>query len=440
MVKRFTKSISLLLAACCMVSIVGGCSSSNQAAASGTASSAASEAAKDEKVTLKVYMQYSADDEKQPYDYAVEQMKKVMPNVTLDLEIMAQDDNQKLKTYAATNNLPDIFVATTDIIEAFKKSNNILQLDPYISELGIADKLLPSAQPLLKSGDGHTWAIPDAGQFGALLYYNKSVFKKCGVEVPQNYDQFLDAVKKIKAKNIVPLALFGKEKWVGVQLFDMLATREEPKGIKGLDTGDTKITDKAYTNAANKLVELVKNGLLPADVFNVSADDANAMLKSGKAAMYLSGAWSLSDFGQSMGDNVGYMFAPLASADTASSVQWNISGGGYNSGLGVSANSAYKDIAAKYACQFAMYFAKGRIIKRGDPNPILKETVEPEKAYSAVQKQYVADSANFKSTTCFDWGLTNSTFKANIEDGISKLLTGDYSVSQFQQDIQNSAG
>lgn len=366
-------------------------------------------------------------------------MKKVMPNVTLDLEIMAQDDNQKLKTYAATNNLPDIFVATTDIIEAFKKSNNILQLDPYISQLGIADKLLPSAQPLLKSSDGHTWAIPDAGQFGALIYYNKSVFKKCGVEVPQNYDQFLDAVKKIKAQKIVPLALFGKEKWVGVQLFDMLATREEPKGIKGLDNGTTKITDKAYTDAANKMVQLVKAGVLPADVFNVSTDDAIAMLKSGKAAMYLSGAWSLSELGQSMGDNVGYMYAPFASADKASSVQWNISGGGYNSGLGVSANSAHKDIAAKYACQFAMYFAKGRIIKRGDPNPILKETVEPEKPYSAIQKQYVADSAKFQSTTCFDWGLSNSTFKANIEDGTSKLLTGDYAVSQFQQDI-GSAG
>ena len=303
------------------------------------------------KVVLKIYAQYSSDDEKQPFDYAKEQMKKIMPNVDLDLEVMAQDDNQKLKTYAATNNLPDIFVATTDIIESFKKSNNILNLTKYVQELGIEKQFLPSSLSLLKDDNGETWAIPDAGQFAGLIYYNKEVFAKNGVKVPTNYAEFLSAVKKFKANGVIPLALFAKEKWPGVQLYDMLASREDPKGITKLDKGQAKASDAAYKDAATKLLELVKAGLLPKGAFNLSSDDAIALLKQGKAAMYLSGAWSMSELGSSssMGDNVGIMYCPVAGADSANSVQWNMSGGGYNSGLGVSPYSKNKDIAAKYA-------------------------------------------------------------------------------------------
>lgn len=389
----------------------------------------------DGKVVLKIYAQYSADDEKQPFDYAKEQMKKIMPNVDLDLEVMAQDDNQKLKTYAATNNLPDIFVATTDIIESFKKSNNILKLNKYIEELGIEKQFLTSSIPLLKDSNGDTWAIPDAGQFAALLYYNKDVFTKNGVKVPINYTEFLDAVKKFKANGVIPLALFAKEKWPGVQLFDMLASREDPKGITKLDLGQGKASDAAYKDAATKMLELVKAGLLPKGAFNLSSDDAGSLFKQGKAAMYLSGAWSMSDLGNSMGDNVGILYYPVADASSASSVKWNMSGGGYNSGLGVSPYSKNKDIAAKYACLFALKFAEGRIIKRGDPNPILKDSPKPENGYNAIQQQYVNDSANFKTMTCFDWGLTNAKFKAGIEDEVNTLLSGDYTVDEFVKNL-----
>lgn len=392
------------------------------------------------KVVLRIYAQYSADDEKQPFDYAKEQMKTIMPNVELDLEVMAQDDNQKLKTYAATSNLPDIFVATTDIIESFKKSNNILNLNKYVEELGIEKQFLPSSLPLLKDAKGDTWAIPDAGQFAALLYYNKDVFAKNGVKVPTNYTEFLSAVKKFKANGVVPLALFAKEKWPGVQLFDILASREEPKGITKLDLGEGKASDLAYKDAATKLLELVKAGLLPKGAFNLSSDDAGAQFKQGKAAMYLSGAWSMSDLGGAMGDNVGILYYPVADESNASSVQWNMSGGGYNSGLAVSPYSKNKDIAAKYACQFALKFAEGRIIKRGDPNPILKNTIKPEKGYNAIQQQYVNDSANFKTMTCFDWGLTNAKFKAGIEDEVNTLLAGDYTVDEFVKNLDKVIG
>lgn len=392
----------------------------------------------DQKVKLKMYAQYSSDDEKQPFDYAVEKMKEKMPNVELELEIMAQDDNQKIKTYAATGNLPDIFVATSDIIESFKKSDNILMLDEYVKDLKIEDRFLPSSMSLLKDKEGHTWAVPCAGQFAGLLYYNKEVFKKSNVEIPTNYEEFLASVKTFKSNDVIPLALFAKEKWPGVQLFDMLATREEPRGVAKLDSGDGNASEDAYVSAANKMVELVKAGLLPKGAFNLSSDEAGALFKEGKAAMYLSGAWSMNNLGTNMGDNVGILYYPLADAKDADKVKWNMSGGGYNSGFGVSPHSKYKDIAAEFVCQFALEYAEGRIIKRGDPNPILKNSPEPEKGYLSIQQQYVADSDNFQTMTCFPWGLKNSKFKAAIEDEVNRLLTGDYSVDKFVDNLNKA--
>lgn len=427
MKKKISKVICLFLTVIVTLSITGFLKKTNASS-------------KDQMIKLRIYAQYSSDDEKQPFDYAVAQMKKIMPNVELDLEVMAQDDNQKIKTYAATNNLPDIFVATTDIIESFKKSNNILNLNKYVKELGIEQQFLPSSLSLLKDSNGDTWAIPDAGQFAAMLYYNKAVFTKNNVKVPTDYEEFLSAVKKFKAKGVIPLALFAKEKWPGVQLFDILASREDPKGIVKLDLANGKASDTPYRDAANKIVELVNAGLLPKGAFNLSSDDAGALFKTGKAAMYLSGAWSMGDLGSSMKNNVGLLYYPVENAKDMYKVKWNMSGGGYNSGLGVSPYSKYKDIAAKYTCQFALEFAKGRIIKRGDPNPILKAVLKPENGYNAIQQQYVKDSAKFKTMTCFDWGLTNAKFKAGIEDEVNTLLAGDYTVDEFVKNVDKVIG
>src|ERR1700730_10343867 len=51
-----------------------------------------------EAVKLKFYAQYSGE-EKTVYDAANEAMKKVMPEVTVEFEVAAQDDEQKIKTY-----------------------------------------------------------------------------------------------------------------------------------------------------------------------------------------------------------------------------------------------------------------------------------------------------------------------------------------------------
>ena len=94
-----------------------------------------------DKVTLSIYTQYADDDTKVPYDYAVEQLKEAYPNVELNLIVQAQDDGQTLKTLAATGQLPDIYQASTDLINTFRESNQIMVLNDVAKSTGFLDKL-----------------------------------------------------------------------------------------------------------------------------------------------------------------------------------------------------------------------------------------------------------------------------------------------------------
>jgi len=326
------------------------------------------------KVKLRIYAQYADEDTKLPYDYAVAELKKEMPNVELELDIQAQDDNQKLKTYAATGNVPDIFQANLDIINTFKESGNILELDSYTNEYGFKDKVLPNAMNTFVMDDGHTWAFPYAGNEVALLYYNKEVFEQNGVNVPETYDELMDAVKTFKSKGIIPMSLFAKEKWPCVALYDMLATRNDIEGIKKLDQGKAKASDPAYKNAAERLNALVKEGLLPKGVTSMNYDQAVALFYEGKAAMFINGQWEIEAASKALGDKLGYMYYPAADAASVEKTKYAFSGSGGPGGYAVSAKSANKELAAKVAAFISLKYAEYKYTQK--PTPIVATRVD----------------------------------------------------------------
>ncbi len=45
------------------------------------------------------------------------------------------------------------------------------------------------------------------------FYYNKSMFEKYGVKVPETYDDLLAAVNTFKAAGVIPLSMMGSDKW-----------------------------------------------------------------------------------------------------------------------------------------------------------------------------------------------------------------------------------
>lgn len=76
------------------------------------------------------------------------------------------------------------------------------------------------------------------------FYYNKKLFSEANIKIPDNYDEFIDAVKEFKNKGITPLLVGEKDNWTGNLYYDMLALREG--GVGGVSDPNTGTKKKRY--------------------------------------------------------------------------------------------------------------------------------------------------------------------------------------------------
>ncbi len=434
------KVISMLLVLMMVMGMLAGCSQPAEPTTepAETSSEAPAEEAKEENVTLRIYAQYSDDDTKIPYDYAVAELAKAYPNVTLELDVQAQDDGQKLQTYAATGNLPDIFQVGLSQIETFKESGNIMVLDDAAKTSGYLDKAQPSASNIIYNEDGHIYAFPYAGNELVVWYYNKAIFEEHGVKVPETYEELLTAVETFNANDVIPMSIFAKEKWITTALYDVFATRFDPAGITKLDQGAGKASEDAYLMAAKTIQELVEVGMFPDGATNLNYDQAASLFYEGKAAMFLNGQWEVEGSTEKLGDNADWMWYPVMKGYEAN--KYAMSGGGAPGGYAVSPHSDHKELAAEVAAFISEKYCEAKYTKRSNPILALKidDTLKPEKPFPPMMEKLAKEIPNMTSTTKFAWGLTNPQFKVAIEDQSQFLLTPDYTPEEFVEELDKT--
>jgi len=432
--KKFTV---LLLVFMLLLGTISGCAKTEPTVEETTAAVAeTTEAATEEEIiTLRIYAQYSDDDTKIPYDYAVAELAKDYPNVKLELDIQAQDDGQKLQTYAATGNLPDIFQVGLTQIETFKESGNIMILDDVAKSTGFLDRAFPNAENIIYNEDGHIYAFPYAGNELVLWYYNKALFEQYNVKVPETYEELLTAIEVFNANDIVPMSIFAKEKWITTAMYDVLATRFDPAGIAKLDAGQGKASEEAYVKAAETLNALVKAGMFAEGATNTNYDQAAALFYEGKAAMFLNGQWEITGATEKLGENVDWMWYPSMPGFEGN--KYALSGGGAPGGYAVNPNSEHKELAAEIAAYMSEKYCEAKYKLRG--NPILAVQVDasitPETPFPAMMEKLDSELGNITSTTKFSWGLTNPLFKVAMEDQSQFLMTEDYTAAEFIEEL-----
>ncbi|MDK2808946.1 MAG: raffinose/stachyose/melibiose transport system substrate-binding protein [Clostridiales bacterium] len=389
-----------------------------------------------ESVTLTIYAQYADEDTMYPYDYAVEKLKEAYPNVTLKLDIQAQDDGQKLQTYAITGNLPDIYQAGKQQIEAFKESGNIMRLNEVAKEVGFDQKITKDANDILYDEDGNIYAFPYAGNEVVLWYYNKDLFQKYGLEVPKTFDELCHVIDVFKEHGIIPMALFGKEKWVTTALYDILATRFEPGGIKELDAGTVLELGEGYQEAANVLQQLASRGMFPSNVTSLNYDQAVELFYSGGAAMMINGQWEMGSAYEKMKDSVDWMYYPSYSEEAYEAGKKVFSGGGTIGGYAVNPNSRHRELAAKVAAFISEKYCEAKYLYRSNPFVTIQIEEEPKTPFNEMTKRLLSATKEAQYTR-FTWGLSNARFKTEIEDKTQLLLTSQYRKEEFCDEMNS---
>jgi len=341
----------------------------------------------------------------------------------------------KMTALTASGKLPDIFHTW---------GGGVLQqqVDAGLVE-DLTDRTKPWSDGLLSVAkqpyllDKKMYGIPfDIGMIG--FWYNKALFKQAGISTPPTtWSGFLDAVGKLKAKNITPIALAGKEKWPGMYYWAYLAMRTA--GIDALQkAADNKdFSDPGLIQAGQHLKDLVglkpfQKGFLGA-AYSTPTGQA-ATMGNGKAAMELMGQWAPvveADSGKGLGSDLGFFPFPAVEGGKGAITEVFGGGGGH----------ALRKGAPQAAVDFLKFFASEatdlELVKKTNTLPIVPGA---EKALSDPNTKAV--QAQLKAATGFQLYLDQAYAPAvgqEVNDSVAALIAGSKSPEQVTQSITKTA-
>jgi len=240
----------------------------------------------------------------------VEQAKEFMqahPNVKINVQAIENDSfKSKMTTVAQTGDLPDIFHSWGGGV--LKQQIEAGLVKDLTNDISSWSDTLTRSSLVPYTFDDKIYGVPfSAGMVG--FWYNKKLFKEAGIEEPPaTWSEFLEAVKKLKAANITPIALAGGESWTAHFYWAYLVLRIG--GLEALQQAEQTrdFSGPAFVEAGRKLKELVdldpfQKGFLAAK-YN-TPDGQAALMGNGKAAMELMGQWAPSVQEESSGKGIG---------------------------------------------------------------------------------------------------------------------------------------
>ncbi|MFP3154889.1 extracellular solute-binding protein [Lachnospiraceae bacterium ZAX-1] len=457
MKKKMKRFCALMLSMCVILSLTA-CSTNNQDAASASGENAdspkdpepapASEDTKvsdsedtseeHEPITLRIYTRYSDDDSILPYDYMVSELAKDMPWVTLELDPQAADDNVKIKSYAATGDMPDIFNITgLDVIDTLNQSGNIADLTDKVKANGFADKVLPNSQSkLYHPNDDKVYTLPYMGNEVTLLFANTELFEKNKIKIPETLDELKTACTEFNKLGITPIATFGKETWLCMALVEMIITRYVPSGFRGLDDGTVTIDDPGFLQGAQEVLDLVNAGMLSSSAVNTNYEQAAAQFYNGEAAMLVNGQWEISSSEEKLGDKATWIPLPSKTEEDFQTAQYNFVGGsGTPGGFAVSPHSENYDTAVEVACYIAEKYAWFNYNMRGSVMVAIDVDKEPNVEMPAMM-QKLADYIPKMGETTLLFSLSGTELTVTIQDECQRLLSGNTTAEEFVANIK----
>lgn len=251
----------------------------------------------------------------------------------IEITVEAYPDEQyysTLNTKLSMGDGPDFFR-----IQSYWAGPNAVQ------KLAPADYLVPLDDlPVIQSTDknntdpftynGHIYSLDD-GSMILCTYYNKSVFQKLGLSIPQNWQEFLDVCETLKQNGITPIVTGNKDSYtMQFCLYQIAASQvyaENPDFNAQLADGTTHFTDPGtWDKVLDQYLLLFKNNYVLEHSLTMGNSEAIERFTNGEAAMLFNANFTYPSLTTAMGeDEVGAF--PLPANDVGQPVYTVISKG-----------------------------------------------------------------------------------------------------------------
>jgi raffinose/stachyose/melibiose transport system substrate-binding protein len=329
--------------------------------------------------------------------------------------------DQVLQTKFATDDLPDIIqVYKPQWVESYANG-----LDKLVDLTGLecVSEYDKKALDGTFQYNGKLYAVPVDSVVLSGVFYNKKVFEKAGVEIPQTWDEFLAVCEKIKAQGVTPVYYSGKDAWsVQPPTISGLINDAAEKGtdtfglMEQINTNKLKYKDCTnFVDSIQRTKDLIDLGYVNETYLSDTVDNAHQALANGQCAMYINGTWAADNINKKFPDkidDIGAFALPTPAGDNYINMFTPYS-------LALTTNCKDTELGKK-ALNFIASQKAQQIYADAQPGVYLNKNVTSDIPKATADLKKIMDSG--KSMT--DWEEINKYSYGNLSEPLLNYYTG----------------
>ncbi len=223
----------------------------------------------------------------------------------------------KVKVLQQTGKSPEAFQAHPgQEIEPYLASDMLLDLGKVWEYANVKERLLPGLEEMCTASDGKQHIVPVGIHKTNVIYYNKHVFAKYGVEIPDHenitWDEFWAICDQLAAKmpeGEYPIDLGDRKGWPACQVFEDIMIGTDAQLYEDFINGKATIEQvQGVLDTYKKLLTYVAPDHSSRDWFETSGQ-----VVAGTYAMQIMGSWMqplMTSMGQTYGEDYGVFTFP----------------------------------------------------------------------------------------------------------------------------------
>ena len=273
---------------------------------------AASDQSQDGRTTIDFAIHVANPQEQEPaFAAVVEAFDSQNPDIDVNLIGKEQSEHIKsIKMQSQSGNLPDMFWMLQASASELNDAGALLDLSGFLdANPDVASSLRPNMVNGFKDGDTQ-YGLPYQPLVTGM-FYNRALFEENGLEVPQTFDDLIEASKVFRSKGITTIAQGAKDPYSVWAFLTMLSRFGYFDKIDDILAGSESFNNEDFIRYYEKIDLLREAGAFPENVTTQSYFQAVESFTGGKAALLDSGTWDVRKIEDSpVGKDVGFWWGP----------------------------------------------------------------------------------------------------------------------------------
>ena len=276
------------------------------------------------------------------------------PGVKIE-HVTTENEAYKTKIKAAMSSgegLPDIFFTWgMGFLGEFVNAGRVYCVD---NEYEAYKDELPEAMTVNVRYDNKMYGVPYTMSL-VTLYANMDLLAQVGYEdIPATYEDMMACCEALKAADIIPFGVSGKELWCLSEYVEPLVIKSVGgQALRDMYNGEASWNNDGVVKAIEAFQGMVENEYFDPSAAALGNDEVKNNFIAGKYAFYQNGSWNNKDIGEQAQFNVKAGTFPVLD----DSIPLYSMIGGPNNTLAVTESSKNKDLAVEAAFFLAKFMS-----------------------------------------------------------------------------------